>query len=65
MYMVSNELNVNSSDYVLHSGNALAFASEITGCVVDLKLENFIGHAYPVIFYFALHGRVAETHFVR
>ena len=63
--MVSNELNVNSSDYVLHSGNALAFASEITGCVVDLKLENFIGHAYPVIFYFALYGRVAETHFVR
>ena len=52
--MVSNELNVNSSDYVYHSGNALAFASEITGCVVDLKLENFIGHAYPVIFYFAL-----------
>ena len=63
--MVSNELNVNSSDYVLHSGNALAFASEITGCVVDLKLDNFIGHAYPVIFYFALYDRVAETHFVR
>ena len=63
--MVSNELNVNSSDYVYHSGNALAFASEITGCVVDLNLENFIGHAYPVIFYFALFCRVAETHFVR